>query len=140
MNAPPTPPLEPSEIPEVELVEPPAAEAEAPPAVDPTPAAEVQAEQPPQSPAPTPVVPADNTIYHNVFPTLVSLAVDGNYRELIHRAKFYDSEAGLAIVIMLEFPLDLVNTVVGRQRRSKIPACNTACPFLPHSRRSVSSY
>jgi hypothetical protein len=93
MNAPPTPPLEDSEIPEVEIVDPPAAEVAAAPATDPAPAVEAQAEQPPKSPAPVQPAPVDNTLYHNVFPTLVSLAIDGNYQELIHRAKFYDSEA-----------------------------------------------
>lgn len=90
-NAPPTPPLEDSELPEATPAQIDTTEPIAEPLVDPAAAPIVTDEQPPPEP-PAPQIP-DSTHYHNVFPTLVALAADNNYRALISRAEFFDLEA-----------------------------------------------
>lgn len=99
INAPPTPPLEDSELPEAPPVEITATElATEPPvtAADPAPPTEapIVTDEQPQAEALPPQAP-DNTYYHNVFPTLVSLAAENNYKTLISRAELFDVDVCL---------------------------------------------
>jgi hypothetical protein len=87
MNGPPTPPLD--DLPEGDK------DLEQPDPMQAPPDELPQAEQPPPQDPPPQVPNPENTIYHNIFPTLVSFAADRDYKSLINLAEYHDVNVSL---------------------------------------------
>jgi hypothetical protein len=83
-NGPPTPPLD--ETPEIENSTETVQEPVQITPTDPAPAPTTKS----QSESPSAPLQAENTFYHNIFPTLVTLGIDKNYKELIRTAELFD--------------------------------------------------
>jgi len=132
-KGPPTPPLD--ETPEIDKVPETASHPTPTTQTDPTSSASsttVQ-HQPADSPvsvAAPPVEPSEDTIYHNVFPTLVTLVIDRNYQELIRTAELFDlhheTDADESRFLLIS-PLVLSYLIV-----DNLPPARYAITRLPH--------